>query len=78
MAETKKQTKRRSEKRAQKALKKAEYERYRDLGITKGSKRAQKKARLHKLISTKPSHPYGSCGNVGCSRCFPRKDTCQP
>lgn len=68
---TKSQEKRRKKKLALKAARKAQYEKWRDEGIVKGSRRrriAQRKrvkpvrARLHRMAD---------CGNPGCYRCHP-------
>lgn len=37
-----------------------------------GKHKVKNQARSRGLVKDKPSHSGGPCGNVGCSRCFPR------
>jgi len=55
-------------KRAKKNAMHAKYESFARDGITKGSKRATLRGK-RKVAFRVVSHPYGTCGNVGCIRC---------
>jgi len=60
--------KRLAQKRARKAAMQAQYQKYAEMGKNQKSKRNRSK-NARKGITT-VSHPYGKCGNPGCTKCF--------
>lgn len=69
-ARTRRSEFRKKEKRARKERQRALYESYKTEGKNKKSKRTALGAKRNRQVNTK-NHMLGTCGNVGCERCFP-------
>lgn len=68
-AKTRAAEQRKKMKRSRKEQQRALYESYKKAGTNKKSKRSLASAKRTVKVN---KHAIANCGNVGCSRCFPR------
>jgi hypothetical protein len=66
---------RRAFKKEYKARNRALYAAWRDDGENRKSKRFVRSRTRHLRWTKKNSHPLGRCGNIGCMRCNPKRNT---